>query len=468
MAEGTLLAFRVGSQSLAVDAIEVAEVVRRPQITRVPNAPDGLAGLASLRGEVAPVVAMDRVLGEISETDDRARLVVLRGAPPLGLAVDEILGLKTGEVGEGGLLLEAGAETRRISVESLIEQAFSGIARRPQTAIAPEPANSSARAEPQSAFLGFRLAGQPYALPLEQVREALTLPASLSSLPGSEDAMFGLIDHRGALLPVVRTRVLLGLPAAAPDRRSRIVLVAIGDARVGLLVDELKSVLRAGLSALGAVPKVLNRGAGEAQIDAMLRTSDGELVSILAPERLFREESVAQILEDARQKESTMTSAEAAEATQRVLIFTLGTETYGLPIEAVEEVVRLPARLTRLPKAPAFLKGVMNHRGSPMPVVDQRMRFAVEAQTTERQRVIVTQVGEAKVGFAVDAVLEILEVAESALSATPELAADAGRLFDKVVQVDGRMVLLVNPAELLGRAEADLVMSLAREAMSPA
>lgn len=365
------------------------------------------------------------------------------------------------------MLTEAG-ETRVLDVDAMLREAFAGLSRSTVGAAAARsaPAQASAQAHLEVALLGFQLAGQPYALPLEQVREVLKLPPQLAALPKTDAAMVGVTSLRGALLPIVSTRALLGLPASDLDAAARVVVAAIGESRVGLIVDQLTSILRAPETAVGPVPRVLNRGAGEAHIDAMLRTADGGLVSVLAPERLFREESVAQILEDGRVKGTDMEAARETETVHRFLIFTLGEEAYALPISAVEEVVSLPDALTRLPKAPAFVAGVMNLRGSPVPVVDQRRRFEVEGAAPSRPRVVITRLDGTPVGFAVDAVTEILEVPESRLAATPDLAADAGRLFDRVarVEADGRMILLLNPQELLQRAEADLLAAMMREA----
>ncbi|HEY8615913.1 chemotaxis protein CheW [Phenylobacterium sp.] len=464
-AAGAVLTFRVGDRRLAVAADEVAEVVRRPRITRVPHAPAGLAGVASIRGEVAPVVALARVLGgEESQATDRSRIVVLHGAPPLGLAVDEVTGLADGEATPGGLLLTEAGETRILAVDELLAAQFAGLSRNRAARATPSRALTEATsAETQVALLGFRLAGQPYALPLETVREVVALPRAIAALPRTDAAMLGVVDFRRGLLPVVATRVLLGLPGEAPGGGARVIVTAIGDSRVGLVVDQLTSILRASEAAIGPVPRVLNRGAGEAHIDAMLRTVDDGLVSVLAPERLFRDETVAQILEDGRQKGTEMTTARERRTGQRFLIFGLGEERYGFPIEAVQEVVTLPETVTRLPRAPAFVAGVMNLRGAPLPVVDQRRRFGVPGSAAGRPRVIVTRVGETLVGFAVDTVTEILEAPEESVSATPELGADAARLFDRVAQLtaDGGMVLLVNPQELLDRAEADLLAALA-------
>jgi purine-binding chemotaxis protein CheW len=218
------------------------------------------------------------------------------------------------------------------------------------------------------------------------------------------------------------------------------------------------------------VPKVLNRGAGEAHIDAMLRTPEGGLVSVLAPERLFRDDSVAQILADGRRRGNDMALAGESERVERFLVFTLGEERYGLPLEVVEEVVVLPQSLTRVPGAPAFMAGVMNVRGRVLPVVDQRRRFeAPQAEQFARPRVVVARVGETNVGFAVDAVTEILAVPQSRIGPTPELAGEGGRVFDRVARADeaGGMILLVDPGALLDRAEADLLAEIARRATPP-
>lgn len=468
-ADDALLTFRVGDRRLAVAASEVAEVVRRPRVTRVPHAPRALAGVASLRGQVLPVVALDAVLGTAGEAGAAARLVVLDGAPPLGLAVDEVTGLAGGDATPGALLVREGAETRVLSFESLLQAEFAGLTRsraEGRKTDATLEAGAAAKA-PDVALLSFLLSDQPYALPLEQVREVLALPPEVAALPRTDAAMLGVTSLRGALLPLVSTAVLLGLEAAPLGPQSRVIVAVLGDARVGLVVDRMTSILRAPPDALGPVPRVLNRGAGEAQVDAMLRLPDGALVSVLAPERLFRDESVAQILEDGRRAKAMETKARAAPAAaQRFLVFSLGSEAYALPIAAVEEVVRLPEKLTRLPRAPAYVTGVMSLRGAVIPVIAQRERFGVEgAAPAGRPRVVICRLGELSVGFAVDAVTEILEVADDRLARAPDLTG-AGGVFDRVAQVDadGRVLLVVDPRALLEKAEADLLADLLREA----
>lgn len=460
-----VLTFRIADRRFALDSALVAEVMRWPNVTRVPKSPGSLLGVASVRGEVAPVVSLGRLLGIGGNDDDQSKLILLEGEDAIGLAVDEVTGLQASDA-DGGLIMTGDGDARIVALPELLQAEFAmfqGSGRR-AIAAAPKPASEAAKSA-ELAFLGFQLAGQSYCLPLEDVRQVIAAPKGIASLPRADEAALGVVRLGDGLLPIVSARVLLGLPPASLTSDARIIVASLGGARLGLAVDRLTSILRAPATALAATPKVLNRGEGEAQIAAMLRTGQDGLVSVLAAERLFREERVAAIVREERgEAEDMQAASETIEAGERLLIFTLGEEWYGLPIAAVEEVANLPATLARLPKAPPFVLGMMNLRGAPVPVIDQRRRFDVgEAGGASRRRVIVTRLDETVVGFAVDAVTQIVEVPAGRLRPTPGLAADASRLFDRVVRLDGddRVILLVNPRELLSRAEADLLASLA-------
>ena len=149
-----------------------------------------------------------------------------------------------------------------------------------------------------------------------------------------------------------------------------------------------------------------------------------------------------------------------AAARQRFVVLRLGPERYGLPIAAVDEVVRAPEMLSRLPKAPSYVSGVMNLRGRIIPVIDQRQRFSVAGEAGAAGRVVVVTIGALQAGFAVDGVDSILEVGDDELLPAPEFADDGDRVFDRAIERDGEVVLLIDPKALLDRAEADLLRDL--------
>ena len=472
---GTVLSFRVGDRQLALAAADVAEVLRRPHLTRVPHAPASLSGMANLRGAVVPVLSLARLLGEEDrEAGAKARILLLDRSPALGLAVDEVVAFAEGADRPAGgtpLLLDRDGARRLIDLDQLLAQEFSQFRRR--AAVAALPAAAAAPAEPlgrEIALLGLELAGQDYALPIEAVVEILALPPEILSLPSSGDASLGIVAYRDGLLPLVSLRVLLGLAPAG--RTGRTIVLRIGAALVGLVADQVKGVLRAPEPAVGKVPAALNRGAGEARIQAIYRAAGGaRLISILSPEHLFQDEMTARILADGRRKKDDAMAEQATAGRERFVVFRLGDETYGLPIAAVEEVVRLPEPVTRVPRAPDFVEGVMSLRGRIVPLIDLRRRFEAEGETTPgRRRVVVTRLRGVLAGFIVDAVSEIADLAQDLLAAAPDFPVAAGgpteaaQLFDRIVPGEGdrRMVLLVDPQALLDRVETDLLQAMDR------
>ncbi|MDB5379602.1 MAG: CheW protein [Rubritepida sp.] len=461
------LTVKAGDARVAMAASSVAEVIRSPRITRVPNGPAGLLGVTHLRGVVLPVVSLRGLLGGADVSAGAQRVVVLRHDPPIGLAVDSVEALRAvegdaAEPADGRLLLDQEDGARWLDLDAALREHFGAFRAQARAT----PVRSEARpvaAVEELAFLAFTLAGQDYALPLGAVAEVVALPAAFTALPRMEDVLLGVFPLRGDVLPALSLRVLLGLPGRALTGAERVVVARIGRHRLALVVDRVDVILRASRDRVAPAPSLFNRGAGEARIDAVLRLADGRgLVALLSPERVLADDRVARLLDETDQdKDETMDSLSPTASRERFLVIRLGGESYGLPITAVDEVVRLPEALTRLPKAPSYVRGVMSLRGRVIPVIDQRRRFAVEGESAGGRVVIVT-LGPLQAGFAVDAASEILEVEAADLLPAPDLSEGSGRLFDRAARVarGGEVILLIDPAALLDRAEADLLRDL--------
>lgn len=473
-AAARVLTFAVGAQTLAVEAAAVAQVVKAPRITRVPQAPRALIGLANLHGRVAPIFSVEALLGG-SGDGLASRVIVLDRPDPVGLAVDRVHAMRAVdgrqvEADSGVELVQSeDGVTRLVDFDELLARAFNGRSRRMVAAAKPaaEPGPLASERD-EVAFLQFEVAGQDYALPLEQVREVTAAPGVATTLPGMDEVMVGVVPFRGELLALISLRAVLGLAGSSDPATSRIVVASLGEATLGLLVDGVRAILRARERDVGAVPGVLNRGAGEARIDAVVRTPDG-LVSVLAAERILREESVAQVVAEGAGRSAALAgeAEQGATAMEQFVLFRLAEETYGLPIAAVVEVVRMPNSVTHVPRAPDFVVGVMNHRGAVVPLIDQRRRFVVPGEARDRQRrVIIARLEGLVAGFVVDGIDRILSLSAADLQPTPPLAGSEAPVFDRIstVEVDGRLILLVDPRQLLDQAERDIVRGLAEHA----
>ncbi|MHB8287543.1 MAG: chemotaxis protein CheW [Caulobacteraceae bacterium] len=458
------LAMRAGRSRVAIAADGVAEVIRSPKITRLPHAPAGLLGVSHLRGVVFPVLSLNALLGT-AEAETK-RVVVLRREPPIGLAVEWVETLKTADHAaspDGALTLIEDQGARAFDLDAALQAQFAALqpaARSPQTPAASAPIQTAVE---DLAFMGLSVAGQAYALPLTAVAEVAPVPSEITALPNTDVLLLGMLSMRGQVVALVSLRALLGLPIRAVRPEDRLVVVRIGDHRLALVVDELSAIVRAPADAPRPAPSLFNRGSGEAAIALVLPAADGKgLISILEPERLLADDRLARLLaEPVDQEVEAMASTAAYE---RFLIVRLGEERFGLPIASIDEVARLPDALTRLPRAPKYVLGVMNLRGRIIPVIDQAQRFAaVDAQVGSAQRVVVTSFDGLQAGFAVDAVSRIIEIDPAEIQPAPRLNDRGDHVIDRVarVEADGEVILLIDPKALLDNAEADLLKTLA-------
>ncbi len=156
------------------------------------------------------------------------------------------------------------------------------------------------------------------------------------------------------------------------------------------------------------------------------------------------------------------------EEEEQFVVFRLADEEYGVPIGAVQEIVRVPEHLTRLPKAPAFIKGVVNLRGSVLPVVDQRTRFDLDdIERNDRQRIMVFTIDGVRTGFIVDSVSEVLKIPRSAIGPMPTLSDRQTELISRVANLEKqkRMIMLIDVDHLLERHEIGAV-AVASDAMA--
>lgn len=445
-----VLSVAAGGERLAMPADEVVEVAPAPVTTRLPHAPAGLRGLANVRGSVVPVVSLAELLGR--KVGKESRLVLLGGAKPVGLLVDEVSALRH-EVGSA----------RLIEPRPLLEATFAGLARNLGRTSTPidRAGDAAAGGVASVALLAFSVAGQEFGLPLDETREVLRVPAEIAALPHGRQAVVGTAAHRDRLVPLLDLRVLLGLGEGARGDQPRVLLTHIGRHLVGLLVDSVDAVLHVPETSIDPLPTVLARDAAEARIQAICRLDGGKrLISVLSSERLLDDQMTVRLTQEGSHDMRSATTSGGDE--ENILLFTLGDDAFGLPISAVREVTRRPEQLTRLPRSPAFVDGIMNLRGQVLPVIDQRRRFGSDADDGARRPVVVVTIGDTQAGFVVDSVSRVAAVPASALQPAPDLGDEGTPVIDRVatLEVDGRLVLLVNPQELLDRAERDLLVAM--------
>jgi purine-binding chemotaxis protein CheW len=138
----------------------------------------------------------------------------------------------------------------------------------------------------------------------------------------------------------------------------------------------------------------------------------------------------------------------------QLISFEVGQEEYGLEILRVKEVIRL-REITRLPRAPSFVKGIINLRGDVIPIIDLRDRFGLQPQEhTAMTRVIVVDVDSRLVGMVVDAASQVVRIPADQIQPPPPIVGGLSAEYIKGVgKLDSRLIILLNIDRILSHQE---------------
>ncbi|MDD5053405.1 MAG: chemotaxis protein CheW [Sulfuricurvum sp.] len=142
----------------------------------------------------------------------------------------------------------------------------------------------------------------------------------------------------------------------------------------------------------------------------------------------------------------------------RYLTFFLGEEQYGIAIDKIKEIIAM-MKVTNVPKTPEYMRGVINLRGSIIPVVDTRLRFGMEEREMDMHTaIIIVEVEKVNIGFIVDRVEEVASIDSTHMSEPPKFGSHIDTDFIcSMAQIEEKVVMILDVLKLF---EADELVSL--------
>ncbi len=153
-------------------------------------------------------------------------------------------------------------------------------------------------------------------------------------------------------------------------------------------------------------------------------------------------------------KDLTETKAQEQRQEIQLACFRVGTELYALDIMRIKEIIR-PQKLTPVPKAPAFIEGVINLRGSVIPVADMRKRFDQPIDKDSRKnRIVVCSLAGKNIGLLVDEVTEVKRFERKDIAPSPQFIHGAqADFFLGVARRDDELIMLIDLGKVLSSEE---------------
>jgi purine-binding chemotaxis protein CheW len=428
-----MVTFRIAKEEFAFHMEHVREILRVQTPNQVPDVPDYVLGVLTVRGQILPVIDLRRLLQQRSLAEEFAdscrplreeyerwieqieKVFASGSQAKVDSSLTEHLRKWLAETNSSSqLLMEALAKARGLN-EKVIKQ------------------------------LQVRTKHQEHG-----DRDAVSA-CSEEVLTGGRETVAALHRFEQQIAQNIQ-------------EDQRIIVVDSEGFVLGLVVDHVHEVLNVPKNLMEPPPRITSSDGME--LSGVAKLDDGaRLIMCLDVANLMKDQKLRDVqgsAHDTVETEKKTGDAQKAAAGQglseiQLVTFMLGAEEYGVPISQIQEIDRL-AKITKVPKAAEFIEGITNLRGEVIPVLDTRKRFDLEVKPSDdRTRIIIVDLGGVKTGLVVDSVREVLNLATKDIAPPPE-AIGSGidqHFISGIGKVDAgkRMIVLLNVERILSRDE---------------
>ena len=292
-------------------------------------------------------------------------------------------------------------------------------------------------------FGSFMLGASEFALPALCIREVVNFPERMTSLPLAPSYLEGMFTLRGSVIPVVNLGRLFDPAAQAASPSDKIAIIDYQEVQVGLLVHATGEILRVRPEQRSRLRYAESSTQGVVA-GTILLDEGRRLVQVLDIDRLVRIENVPQVQSMRSTGAETRRQLRVVGERRHAISFRAAGARFAMEMKAIQEIVRV-AELAESVLASPLCLGRMHFRGLQVPVVDfAALAGGQRLPADSEQRILVAHIGEATIGFLVDAVESILHFTSDEVLAIPLLSKERSGMFAGCVARPGEedMILL--------------------------
>jgi len=457
--------FVIKDQIYAIPVRWVREIIRLPSITKIPLVAGYVEGISNLRGEVFPIINLKKRLGIAEEIPENAKVIVIeKEGKTFGIIVDrasQVIDVEEENIENAAASNEFVKNVIRmkeelymvLELDNLIENL---VENENETEKSKEIRDSKTTSSKNEEFfqenyvqiVTFEMGKELYGFTINEVQEIIRYKIP-SEVPNMPSYVKGIMDLRDSVLPVIDLRIMLNVPATEPDEFTKVIVLQTNNTKVGFIVDRIKEVLRVFESSIKEPPSII-KTRGRNEIKGIVKEND-ETIMLLEASALVPSE-VSKLSETGVELKEQ--AAEKLSSEKQYVVFLVGQEHYGVPIEDIREINRL-SNITKIPRAPEFVEGIMNLRGEVLPIIDLRKKFGIEKiETDDSTRIIVTDIANNRTGFIVDYVEGVEKIPDDSITELPaSMNLGKATRFVKSVAKMEKLILVLEIENVLSETE---------------
>lgn len=441
-----LVVFQVGTEQFAFRLMNVREIVRVNGLRTIPNAPEHVAGLSSLRGSVLPVIDLRKCFHmPIREYDDDSRMIVadIHGRQ-VGMITDRISEVASIEVSamteppsnirnmkEGyvsgivvkdqgkGIIMVLDAE-KIINIQQL-DDAFA----KTKTNGEGEHEDPSSRTSGIEELVVLKVGNENYALNIKHVKEILRY-GELLKVPNSHYYVEGVLSVSNRLLAVINPGKIFGILHCQVHESTRIVVVDAGAFSYGIVVDHVSEVASVPRNQFYNPIRIANNAELDCVSEFAKLNNDQKMVMVLDPYKLVSltdlRDMYSRMKEDHHGIEPMGHELSKQQVhLEKIVVFRIDDGEYGIGIDYVREINNLD-RIVSIPGTPDFISGMVSLRGEIIPLMNLRVLFGIaENRKLPPSKFLVVEHKKERIGILIDSVSEVLSLNKELFEDTPRL-----------------------------------------------
>ena len=317
--------------------------------------------------------------------------------------------------------------------------------------------NISSLNEKSIRLVVFSLAGQTNAVDVDQVEEIILAP-KVSPLLKAPSFVEGVMKLRGRIVPVVNLKLAMRLPSVEGNHENGVVvMVKLRDRRIGFRVDSVSELISVPVDSIEA-PRGIVSGVDARFIKGLVYI--GERFIVVLDLEAMLSADYDSILQDTGASDVPVPLGESRAhddsfGARKIISFVLDDELFGAEIDEVAEIMEMTT-IMPIPNVADFVVGLINLRGTIVPVVDLRARFGLNRNAwTVDSRIVIMKEKNLLVGVVVDRMWESLRLPEDAFQPAPEgVAKMDAEYFREICTARGRMVSILDIAKILADTAA--------------
>ena len=435
-----ILEVKINNEIFGIDADIIAHVLKIPPITPLSVVDEAIKGISVILGKIVTIIdtAVLLKLNQCDISNDNARILTV--SDDTAIIVDEVLDIinvdeKNYEESEDEIISGFYKYNDKIIQVLNIDTLFNNITPKEFEVkkiniISQKEQKEEIKHIDTIRTLFFRLGDEKFCLDISIVQEIIFVP---EITPNTNPMELGLITLRDEVIPIIDMKKLFGFKN---DILGKAIIIRSENGFLAFVVDEIEEVKDIDVSQIEKVE--------DEKIDGIFKGE--ELASLISSEyvkNLVNKHNVSDTIEENIKGDSNMIE---------VVVFKIDEEEFAFDIESVQEIIKYQ-KATFFPQAPSFVEGLLNLRGSVIPVISLPKKLGFNEHITDKTKIIVCNVSNEKIGFIVNDVNDIMFIEDEYISKVE----NEDSIFDEIINLDERVIFKININKLFSDEEIDAI-----------